>query len=168
MMPAVPIESLAAELTANRNLLAALAGAAISLSVVVDGGDRPIRLTAEDLTRVLVNLVKNSSEAMPGGGRIAIGLREIPPAADGARWLSVAVEDNGPGIPAGAHESIFASGYTTRARVVPLSPGWPASHRGLGLSISRSIVETAGGRIRSTDRARAGARFEIDLPVRDL
>ena len=165
-MPAQPIENLAAELEANRNLLAALAGPSIALTVSVEGGGRPVRLTGEDLTRVLVNLVKNSAEAMPGGGRIAIGLRELP-VAEGPGRLSLTIEDNGSGIPEGAIEHVFESGFTTRARSVPLSPGWPSSHRGLGLSISRSIVETAGGRIAVSNRAPAGTRLEIELPVRE-
>ena len=78
LLPAVPVANLAAELLANRNLLSALAGPAIALTVDADGGARPVRLTGEDLTRVLVNLVKNAAEAMPGGGRIHIGLRERP------------------------------------------------------------------------------------------
>ena len=166
LMPAPLIQSLAAELTANCNLLSALAGPSIAVTLHVEDGDRPVPLTGEDLTRVLVNLVKNASEAMPGGGRIDIGLREMAIPADSSPWLAITVEDNGPGIPADALEAVFASGYTTRSRVVPLSPGWPASHRGLGLSISRSIVETAGGRIYAARRSSAGARLQVELPVR--
>ena len=66
-MPAEPIDNLAAELLANRNLLAALAGPSIALTVDAEGGALPVRLTGEDLTRMLVNLVKNAAEAMPGG-----------------------------------------------------------------------------------------------------
>ena len=82
-------------------------------------------------------------------------------------WLALTVEDSGPGIPAEALDKIFDSGYTTRAERLPLgSGGWPASHRGLGLSITRSIVEAAGGSIHAANRAPSGARFEIELPVR--
>ena len=77
LMPAEPIDDLAAELLANRNLLAALAGPSIALTVDVEGGALPVRLTGEDLTRILVNLVKNAAEAMPEGGRIQLGLREF-------------------------------------------------------------------------------------------
>jgi len=71
---AEPIQNLAAELLANRNLLAALAGPGIAVTVDTDGGALPVRLTAEDLTRMLVNLAKNAAEAMPSGGRIHITL----------------------------------------------------------------------------------------------
>jgi signal transduction histidine kinase len=171
LMPAEPIKDLAGELTANRNLLAALAGASIDLTLDVEGGARPVRMTGEDLTRILVNLVKNAAEAMPDGGRIQLGLRAQPAAEKAAEALNLTVEDNGPGIPRKALERIFDSGYTTRgpegsASAAFRQNGWPATHRGLGLSITRSIVEAAGGRIHAANRAPTGARFEIELPVR--
>ena len=86
--PAEPIKDLAHELLANRNLLAALAGPSIALTAYADGGQKPVRLSGEDLTRVLINLVKNAAEAMPSGGTIQIGLRERPAGACGAESLS--------------------------------------------------------------------------------
>ena len=170
LMPAVPIDNLAAELLANRNLLAALAGPSIALTVHTDGGALAVRLTGEDLTRVLVNMVKNAAEAMPGGGKIRLHLGEPPtqpgPAQLGTeKLLSLTIEDSGRGIRADALDQIFESGFTTQ----PASPGsdtWPVAHRGLGLSITRSIIEGAGGRISAKNRDPAGARFEIELPTR--
>ena len=164
-LPAEPIHNLAGELMAKRNLLAALAGSAITLSVKIDGSARPVKLTGEDLTRVLVNLVKNATEAMPAGGRIQIALRERPPEAGAVSWMVLTMEDNGPGIPAEALEKIFDSGYTTSAKTAMADGSWAASHRGLGLSITRSIIEAAGGRVYAVNRSPAGARFEIELPV---
>jgi signal transduction histidine kinase len=166
ILPGEPIANLAAELMANRNLLAALAGTAIVLTVDTSGSALPVRLTGEDLTRVLVNMVKNSCEAMPEGGRIHISLYEQPAARGPATSLSLAIEDNGPGIPTETLESVFTSGYTTRGRGESGGAGWPYSHRGLGLAITRSIVEAAGGRISAFNREQGGARFEIELPVR--
>jgi signal transduction histidine kinase len=166
LMPAEPIDNLAAELLANRNLLSALAGPSIALTVDAEGGALPVRLTGEDLTRILVNLVKNAAEAMPDGGRIQLGLRQLPGGAGAARSLMLTIEDNGPGISTKALEKIFDSGYTTRSTGALRQGGWPASHRGLGLSITRSIVEAAGGNIHAVNRASAGARFEIELPIR--
>jgi signal transduction histidine kinase len=165
-MPAEPIASLAAELVANRNLLAALAGPAIALTVDAEGGDEPVWLTGEDLTRVLVNLVKNSAEAMPAGGRIALGLHEFHAGPEAGPWLVLSIEDNGPGIPGKALEKIFDSGYTSRAHDAEKSGGWAGVHRGLGLAITCSIIEGAGGRIHAANRVCGGARFEIELPVR--
>lgn len=165
LLPAEPVENLAAELLANKNLLAALAGPAIALTVDIEGGALPVRLTGEDLTRILVNLVKNATEAMPAGGRLALGLRESREKG-ASPWLALTVDDNGPGIPHKALEKIFETGFSTRTAGAKRQGDWPASHRGLGLSITRSIVEAAGGRIAAANRAPAGARFEIELPVR--
>jgi signal transduction histidine kinase len=166
LLPAVPIESMAAEVEANRNLLAALAGPSISVTLQSEGGALPVLMNGEDLTRVLVNLVKNAAEAMPGGGQIALGLHEFHANVQAGPWVILTVEDSGPGIPAKALEAIFAPGYSTRKKENSANPGWASAHRGLGLSISRSIVEAAGGRIHATNRLPAGARFEIELPVR--
>ena len=115
--PSAPIGSLAVELLANHNLLAALAGSSITLTVDVDGGARPVWMTGEDMTRVLVNLVKNAGEAMPSGGRIQIGLRELPASAGAMDSLVLTVEDNGPGIPEQAQTTIFESGYTRAVKM---------------------------------------------------
>jgi signal transduction histidine kinase len=164
-LPDAPIDNLAVELAAKRNLLAALAGPAIALSMEIKGGARPVKLTGEDLTRVLVNLVKNAAESTPAGGRIQIALLERPAEPGAASWLALTIEDNGPGIPAEALEKIFDSGYTTGAKSGASNGSWTAIHRGLGLAITRSIVEAAGGRIQAANRVPAGARFEIELPV---
>jgi signal transduction histidine kinase len=166
LMPAEPIRNLAGELLANRNLLAALAGPAIALTVEATGCSKPVKLTGEDLTRILVNLVKNAAEAMPSGGLITLSLREHT-AGSGSAWVSLTVEDSGPGISAESLDRVFESGYTTRANGAAANGGWPSTHRGLGLSITRSIVEEAGGRIRAANRVPSGARIEIELPVRE-
>jgi signal transduction histidine kinase len=164
--PSLPIASLALELLANHNLLAALAGRNITVTIEVDGGARPVWMTGEDLTRILVNLVKNAGEAMPTGGRVDIGLREVPAKSGATDTLLLSVDDNGPGIAEGSLDTIFEAGHSTRNKSAAASGSWAASHRGLGLSITRSIVETAGGRILASNRPQGGARFDIELPVR--
>jgi len=185
LLPAVPIRNLAREVLASRNLLAALAGPAIALTVEAESGALPVRLSGEDLTRVLVNLVRNAAEAMPRGGRIRIVLREQstggaagPGKSGPVESVALTIEDNGPGIAADALEAVFASGYSThsgnagqparagdRANTGLSAPanagrsaasGHPATHGGLGLAISRSIVEAAGGRIHVLPRATTG------------
>ena len=113
LLPAVPVANLAAELLANRNLLAALAGPAIALTVDAEGGARPVRLTGEDLTRMLVNLVKNAAEAMPRAGASTSACARSLPRRAPRPALLLTIEDNGPGIPQDALETIFASGYTS-------------------------------------------------------
>lgn len=176
LLPALPISNLAAELLANRNLLSALAGPSIAVTVDTDGGAQGVRLTGEDLTRLLVNLVKNAAEAMPKARsencRIHIGLRESETNRGAAACLALTVEDNGRGIAEADLDRIFASGYTTRGKEAEAgretAPGgsWPQNHRGLGLAIVRSIVEGAGGRITASNRRPGGACFTLELPVR--
>jgi signal transduction histidine kinase len=165
LIPAVLIENLAAELLANRNLLAALAGPGIALTVDTESGALPVRLNGEDLTRVLVNLVKNAAEAMPTGGKILLSLRERPAAPGALRSLLLTIYDSGPGIPNLSLDNIFEAGFSTQSTSLG-SAGWPAARRGLGLSITRSIIEAAGGRISAANRDPVGARLDIELPVR--
>jgi signal transduction histidine kinase len=165
-MPPKLIGDLAWELQTNRNLLAALAGPAVTVTVNAVGGALPVRLNSEDLTRILVNLAKNSADAMPDGGRIQLILRECPAAAGEGPRLILNFEDNGLGIPPKALEKIFEIGYTTRSKTGCAGESWQTEHRGLGLSITRSIVESAGGQIRAANRDPLGACFQIELPVR--
>ena len=164
-IPAESIRNLAEELMANRSLLASLAGPTIALTVDTQGGAVPVRMTSEDLTRILVNLVKNSAEAMSAVGRIHISLWESQGELN-TPWITLNVEDNGPGLddkilqhlfepkkPFGEGHDVFASAQ------------WPLPHRGLGLSITRSIVEAAGGTIHAANRDPVGACFQIELPI---
>jgi signal transduction histidine kinase len=159
------VHDLAWEVQMNRNLLAALAGPSITLVVDAASGSLPVQMTCEDMTRILVNLVKNSVEAMPTGGRIRIITREIPTAPGENVRLVLNVEDNGPGIPLNAIERIFEPGYTSRSGETDGYGAWSAEHHGLGLSITRSIVEGAGGTIHAANRDPLGACFQIELPA---
>jgi signal transduction histidine kinase len=168
LLPATPIDNLAEELVGAQNLLTALAGPSIALTIHASGGELPVRLTGEELTRILVNLIKNSTEAMPAGGRIQLDLREGVAEAASDPWLVLTVEDNGPGLPLNALERVFDPGFTTRSRPSAANgkDGLAGAHRGLGLSIARSLVESAGGRINAANRDPSGACFQIELPAR--
>jgi signal transduction histidine kinase len=167
-LPEAPIDNLQKELLANRNLLDAMAGPAIAICVRTEGGARPVQLNRADLTRVLVNLVKNAAEAMRKKGTIDITLRELPHARGRAATIALIVEDSGPGIPEELLETVFASGYTTHTQSAQSEEdgGWPAAHHGLGLAITRSVIDATGGSIRAANRSEGGARFTIELPIR--
>jgi len=164
-IPQEPIQNLAEEILANRSLLAALAGPTIALMVDVQGGAVPVSMTSEDLTRILVNLVKNAAEAMSAVGRIHISLWESCGEAMDTPWVTLNVEDNGPGLPEKVLEKIFEPRPASKLEDPIANGGWPIAHRGLGLSITRSIVEAAGGLIHAANRDPAGACFQIALPV---
>lgn len=163
-LPPMPINDLAWELERNRELLAALAGPAVTLSVECHGAALPVSLSSEDLTRILVNLVKNAVEAMPRGGRILLSLREAAAGPGQVAGVILNVEDSGTGIPPAALERIFEAGYTTRST----EGNAKSSHRGQGLAITRSILQSAGGAIRAANRDPLGACFQIELPVRPV
>jgi signal transduction histidine kinase len=163
-IPAEPIRNLAEELLANRSLLASLAGPTIALTVDVQGGALPVRMSCEDLTRILVNLVKNATEAMSAVGRIHITLWESSGEPENSPWVTLNVEDNGPGLSNKTLDSIFEP-RRVQPKPEDISAEWPLRHRGLGLSITRSVVETAGGYIHAANRDPVGACFQIELPV---
>jgi signal transduction histidine kinase len=164
-VPAEPIRNLAAELFANRSLLASLAGPTIALTVDAQGGAVPVHMTSEDLTRILINLVKNAAEAMSAVGRIHISLWESR-GEQNTPWVTLNVEDNGPGLNDGTLDKLFEPKTSRQpGSDVFVSSQWPSAHRGLGLSITRSIVEASGGAIHAANRDPVGACFQIELPV---
>jgi len=163
-VPFEPIRNLAEELLANRNLLASLAGPTIAVTVDVQGGAVPVRMTAEDLTRILVNLTKNAAEAMSAVDRIHISLRESIGENEDCPWVTLNIEDNGPGLTAMVLEKVFEAS-PSHLKEEDARYDWPVTHRGLGLSITRTIVENAGGKIHAANRDPVGACFQIELPV---
>lgn len=172
----LPVDDLREEVLASRNVLAAIAGPAVAVNIEANGGASPVRITTADLIRVLVNLVKNAAEGIAGAGTIRLGL--TGPSLTGRSAGSdeapavilpaviLVVDDSGPGIPENLLDRVFEPGFTTRASA-PAGAGWASGgRRGLGLAITRSIVEAAGGTIHAGNRSGGGARFEIKLPVR--
>jgi signal transduction histidine kinase/integral membrane sensor domain MASE1 len=113
---------------------------------VVVRGDRV------QLRQVLLNLLLNALEALAsrdGERAISVSTQRQP----GGRAV-LAVEDTGPGLPAGAEGDVFQPFYTTKARGM-----------GMGLSIARSIVEAHGGAITARAAPAGGAVFTFTLPL---
>lgn len=169
--PGDTVDDLGAELRAMRPLLAAIAGPRIDLEIETLPCGGRTWLSKEDLTRVMLNLVRNASEAMPENGKLRItaqysdGLSfleagQVPSARP--HGVEIAVEDSGPGIDEDLREKIFKAGFTTRAT----GRNWPEiPHRGLGLTIVRRLIEAAGGTVRPCSSPAGGARFELELPI---
>jgi two-component system sensor histidine kinase ChvG len=124
------------------------------------------------LGQVFNNLIDNARSFSHPGGRVRVHLRAAKLAVDRGQLregFEITVDDDGPGIPADAFERIFERFYTDRP-----SHGF-GQNSGLGLSISRQIVEAHGGRISARNRvgpsfkqgdppAVLGARLIIWLP----
>lgn len=102
--------------------------------------------------RVLINLLENAVKY--AGHRADIGIN----ARHDARQLTLEVWDNGPGIPAGQEQAIFAK--FARGNKESAIPGV-----GLGLAICQAIVEVHGGTISAANRPQGGATFRVTLPL---
>ena len=98
------------------------------------------------IQQVLINLLNNGAEAMANSGVLKVRLHET---SDGAE---IEVEDNGPGIPAEVQSRLFDPFFTTKTEGT-----------GLGLSVSRRIIEAHGGSIRFTTGS-SGTTFTVLLP----
>ncbi len=128
--------------------------------IELDPGTGPMVVDAvEDrLVQVLRNLIANAQSFSPPNGRIGLS------AHDAAGMIEIGVEDDGPGIPEARLEHIFDRFYSER----PNSERF-GQHSGLGLSISRQIIEALKGRITAENRRDEtgrvlGARFVVRLP----
>lgn len=100
---------------------------------------------------MFLNLLDNAVRASPQGGRISLTLSETD-----RDTLSLVVHDEGPGVPIENRERIFDPFFTTRA---------PGEGTGLGLYLSRQIIEAHGGSLRVGSVQGRGAAFIVDLPV---
>ncbi|MEM1022857.1 MAG: ATP-binding protein [Myxococcota bacterium] len=104
------------------------------------------------LNQVFLNLIVNAKQAMKGRGELRIVGRV---AEEDAVRLSFA--DTGPGVPEDRVETIFEPGFTTKSKGVGL---------GLGLAICKQIVDKHNGRIWVENLPEGGAKFVVELPVR--
>ena len=118
--------------------------------------DRTLPRVAGDrvqLQQVLINLIMNAIEAMSG---VCDHAREltIVSAQDGPKSVTVEVRDSGTGLDPKGAERVFEAFYTTKAEGI-----------GIGLSISRSIIEAHSGRLWASPNEPHGAVFRFSLPV---
>jgi len=170
-LAAAPVTDAAADLRRLQPLLAAVAGPSVRLAVATMPCAGRTALAVEDLTRILINLVLNAADAMPSGGHVRVtaqyadGTSFLDTDAPVPRSVLLTLSDDGPGIPAALREQVFELGFSTRKTSAD-NATWPTPRRrGLGLSIVRNLVETAGGAVRVTASHTGGARFEITLPL---
>jgi C4-dicarboxylate-specific signal transduction histidine kinase len=106
------------------------------------------------IQQVVLNLLVNAIEAMKGCGTASRELA-IGSAPDGATAVTVEVRDSGPGVDPDRMDMLFEAFYTTKEEGI-----------GMGLSISRSIIEAHGGRLWVTPNEPHGAAFRFSLPIR--
>ena len=116
-----------------------------------------IQADLHQINQVLMNLLQNSADAMPDGGRIEIDANILPGGTDGFRktpMVRITVTDSGKGIAPDKIQHIFEPFWTDKAEGT-----------GLGLAVSYRIIETHGGTINVEAPPSGGCRFVILLPV---
>lgn len=106
------------------------------------------RLDADLFRQAFLNLVRNSFEAMPDGGRLQVRLGR-----EGEEWV-LSISDTGRGVPPDVLPRVFDPFFTTKKEGT-----------GLGLAHVRRVVEEHGGRIECRSQVGEGTTFRIHLPV---
>lgn len=120
----------------------------VSLSLAVEGGPETLEADGFQLKHAVLNLVLNALQATPAGGTIVIGV------AGDAERLAIEVRDSGEGMGADVLARVFDAFFTTRE-----------GGTGLGLPITRRIVEAHGGSVAVSSREGQGSVATIWLPV---
>jgi signal transduction histidine kinase len=108
-----------------------------------------VAMGEDSLRQVVLNLALNAIDATPAAGAVRLVAARVP------EGIEVRVEDEGPGVPIALREQVFEPFFSTRRD----RPG------GLGLAISRRIVEEAGGLLTITDRIGGGSAFRFGLAL---
>ncbi len=123
----------------------------VHLQADLPAGPVELLLDAAQIRQVLVNLLLNALDALPHGGTIRVSLRA---ATVGEPFIAVSVHDTGPGIASSIQPRLFQ----------PFVSG-KETGLGLGLSISRRLIESHGGTITGENDPQGGAVFTFTLPT---
>src|SRR6185369_3734168 len=132
----------------------------LKIEAIFDPALPRVSIDPEQLRQVLMNLLRNASQAMKGRGKIAVstrirlgrGTRSGAPSE--GTFVELNVADNGPGISQKVLENLFMPFFTTKEKGT-----------GLGLAISQRIVQGAGGRIDVRSYEGKGSTFTVILPA---
>ena len=117
-----------------------------SIAFRIEGDEATVQGDAELLREVFLNLFLNAAQAVEGRGTVRVVV------TDGEQ-VTIAVHDEGPGIPREIHEAIFEPFFTTKH-----------SGTGLGLAIVRRLLELHGGTIAAGSGPERGTRMTVTLP----
>ena len=129
-------------------LCAELERANVKLHTHFDPGPAMINADADQLWQAVLNLIRNSCDAMPGGGELAIGTRR-----DGGQ-LRLLVSDNGAGMTEEQRQQMFAPFFTTKD-----------GGTGLGMALVQQIVTEHGGHLECQSTRGEGSTFTLFLPL---
>jgi signal transduction histidine kinase len=115
----------------------------------------PVRIDAGAISQVFLNLFINATHAMPKGGTLTVIVEESKGLEDGKKGVATRIVDTGTGIPPEVLPRIFDFAYTTKGD----------RGSGLGLSVSREIVDAHGGKILVKTEIGKGTEFTVWLPL---
>ena len=113
-----------------------------------------VNANRHEIKQVILNLLKNSFEAMPSGGQISIKTDALQ--SEGASWAQMTFHDTGPGIADDNPNNIFLPFYSTKKG--------KENNLGLGLSVSYNIIKKYHGTISAQNIEQSGCQFVISLP----
>jgi len=147
----VPLPELVGETVEAMRVQAEAKGVAVTADV--PDTLKPAQANPEKLQRVLFNLIQNAIHHTPADGSVVVRAESVP------SGVEFEVADTGDGIAAEERERVFTAFYRGGADAARTSPG-----AGLGLAVSRAIVEAHGGRIWLADAA-VGTRVRFRLPA---
>jgi signal transduction histidine kinase len=121
----------------------------VSVHVNLNGHSQQVKTDPEQMSRVFANIISNAVQAMNG----KTGELNISTEADDS-YISIMFQDNGCGIPEENMEKIFEPLFTTKPKGI-----------GLGLAISKRLVEENGGKIEVKSQIGQGTTFTVKLPL---
>jgi signal transduction histidine kinase/CheY-like chemotaxis protein len=131
----------------TQNLVQRLVSEDVRVDVSVGTGEHLVRVDPGQLEQVLLNLVTNAVEAMPGGGEIHLGVRQED------EWVELQVVDTGMGMDEETARRVFEPFYTTKD-----------TGTGLGLATVFGVVSQSGGTVTVESSMGAGTCFRVRLP----
>jgi len=126
---------------------------AVDLELRLNAGDHPVYADPVQIEQVLINMIRNGLDSIRAG-RVAGGRIVVQTEVTERATLRVSVRDNGPGIDPYVLARLFEPFLTTKQKGL-----------GIGLSISRSIIEAHGGTLWGKNQPAGGSVFGFELPL---
>lgn len=141
------------EIIADATELSLLSAKQKGVEIIIQQSETPIEchVPVGSLSQVMLNLVGNALDASPSGSVVRLGARLEED------WIMITVADRGHGIPEELRQRIFEPFYTTKSQMA-------GSGLGLGLAVSRSLIDAMGGRLTFETEPGSGTTFFITIP----